>query len=341
MKTILILVTILLFSQTAFAIDPLFKGDTVRYKFDKMLIEYAGANAIKSGLATAELPTRIKQLQKVLAEMNLRKPDDSEMITITFRETGENMNVLDYKEIDLRRTNKKAKSLVVFNSGQTFEKDFGRYCIFFSDKSKEVKLFVDEITDLDFIFTKNYARKVEEASQFLKNKFGKNYRKNIRAWLDLRNEKINGFFQESKFTSTDMILLEASVGAGFVKNQSITNFGFRLGFAFGNKGIFRNNYFVDYDLYYNFVAQPSTDFNINSFLSLGFERNFSTSPEKDNWYGISLGYLVGRNDSFFGKNATKISVHKRLNNSITLLPEIYFDDFYKNGKPGLRVQISF
>ena len=140
-----------------------------------------------------------------------------------------------------------------------------------------------------------------------------------------------------------MIEINAGVGGGWIKNQFVSGFNFRVGLAFAKKGMTRNKYFADYELLYDFTNPDfKTGFKaLNGFLSLGYEKNFSMNPDKANWYGISAGFLVFRDNDFFEKNTFKIAVHKQISNSILLKPEIYFSDFFTNGFPGLRVQVTF
>jgi len=341
MKTILRILALLLLSTSVLATERLLKGDTIRYKFDAMLVEYTSVNVMKNPLNALQMMNNLDQAQKVLDELNIVAPAENERITISFLEMGDGQYVWNYQEIELERTQKNSKNLVVFNDGTTFEKDMGRYCIFFSFKTSEITIYLNELSDLEYFYTNELSKKFDEANEYLGERFGENYKKGILAWLDLRDE-LKGYFQDVSYKTNDMIIIEAGVGSGFVKNQITSSFGFRFGFAFGNKGISRNKYFVDYEILYDFSDNTGGLVNdINGFLSLGYEHNFSSNPDKDNWYGISLGYLVDRNNDFFGKNTFKVSVQKRINNSITLLPEIYFDDFYKNGSPGLRVQVTF
>ena len=82
-------------------------------------------------------------------------------------------------------------------------------------------------------------------------------------------------------------------------------------------------------------------FELNHFVSLAWEHNFSNSPLEDKWYGFSAGYLVKRNNDFFKENTFRVSVKKRINDTISLKPELYFNDFFKNIYPGVRFTVTF
>ena len=52
------------------------------------------------------------------------------------------------------------------------------------------------------------------------------------------------------------------------------------------------------------------------------EHNMSEDPSKEKWVGFSLGYLTGRNGDFFEKNTFKLGFVKRINNVISINPEL-------------------
>lgn len=342
MKTIFISIILLLFSLSVSAVDGQFKGDTIRYKFDKMLIEIASTNAIEKGAALDSNKDRIKQMQIILKELSIVPPTDDERVTFTFREMGDDLYVRNYKEVELTHSKRNTKTLVVFEDGTTFEKDFGRYCIFFLFKSVETKIYVDDLKDLDMILEDNFKVKAEQAQKFLKAEFGENYKKGIEAWLDLRNEDVKGYIQDVSYKTNDMIILSAGIGSGWVQNTFVADVNFRLGLSFGKKGVFKNTYAVDYSIMYDFSESNENKFYVlNHFISLAWEHNFSNNPDKDKWYGFSAGYLVKRNGDFFKDNTFKVAINKKINNTFTVQPELYFNDFFKNIYPGVRFSVAF
>lgn len=342
MKTIITVFLLFLISATALSMEGFHKGDTVRYKFDKMLIEVASTNALQKGIAMDSNVVRIKQIQKILEGISIVPPADDERVTISFKEMGDDMYVWNYKEVELRRSQRNTKTLVVFDDGTTFEKDFGRYCIYFSFKAVETKIYLDDLADLSLILGDSFEVKVEKAEQFVTKEFGEKYRKGILAWLDLREDEVKGYFQDTSYKTTDMIMLTAGIGSGWVKNTFVSDINFRLGFAFGNKGMLKNIYAIDYSMMYDFSESNDNKFyELNHFLSLAWEHNFSNTPAKDQWYGFSVGYLVNRNNDFFKENTFKVGVHKKINDTFIVKPELYFNDFFKNVYPGIRLSVAF
>ncbi|MCY1721166.1 hypothetical protein OU798_12480 [Prolixibacteraceae bacterium Z1-6] len=341
-KTIFLFILLLLFSISVSAMAGYYKGDTIRYKFDKMLVEVSTTDAIQKGLQIDSNSDRIKQIQKILNEISIDQPAKDERVTISFKEMGDDLYVWNYKEVELERSKRNRKTLVVFEDGTTFEKDFGRYCITFLFKDIETNVFTDDLADLELLLADEFVTKIKHAEQFMNGKFGAKYKKGINAWLDLRSDEVKGYFQNNTSKNLDMLLLSGGIGSGWIKNTFVSDIHFRLGVSFSQKGMFKNMYAVDYNLMYDFSESNENKFyELNHFLSLTWEHNFSNTPELDKWYGFSFGYLVKRNNDFFKENTFKVAVNKKINDTFIIKPELYFNDFFKNIYPGVRLSVAF
>ncbi|WP_347839540.1 hypothetical protein [uncultured Draconibacterium sp.] len=342
MKTIITVLFLLLLSQTVLAMKGYHKGDTIWYKFDNMLIEVASTNAMRKIPGEVSMDIRIRQIQQVLSEINIEEPAEDERIIITFQEQGEDMWVWNYKEIAFANTKRNSKTLVVFEDGSTYEKDYGRYCVFFSYRAMEMKIYVDELDDLNYFFSENFKNKTKMASAFLAGKFEEKERKKIIAWLDLRGDEVKANFSSRGQQNYDMLLLSAGIGSGWVKNTFVSDVTLRMGLSFGKKGLYKNAYYIDWNMMYDFSeSNDSKFFELNHFVSLSYDRNFSNNPEQDKWYGFSVGYLVKRNNDFFKENTFRIAINKKVNDTFSVKPELYFNDFFKNVYPGIRVSVAF
>ncbi|WP_346856278.1 hypothetical protein [uncultured Draconibacterium sp.] len=341
-KTILLSVLMVLLSFSVLAVSEFHKGDTIRYKFDKMLIEVASTNAITKPPHKLAMQERVQQIQKVLDEMTVVPPADDERITISFRDQDDDLLVWNFKEIELSRTKRNTKSLVVFDDGTTFDKDFGRYCIFFSYRAMDMKLFIDDLDNLSFFLSEEFEKKAQQSEDFMKKEFGEKYKKGIVAWLDLRGDEVKAHYQNNISKNLDMLLLSGGIGSGWIKNTFVSDINFRLGVSFSKKGMFKNLYAVDYSMMYDFSeSNENKFFELNHFVALTWEHNFSNTPVSDKWYGFSVGYLVKRNNDFFKENTFKIAVNKKINDTFIVKPELYFNDFFKNVYPGIRLSVAF
>lgn len=345
MKTIKEIALVILFiiaSKALFAMDGDFKGDTIYFKFDNMLIEVASTNYISISPEKTLMEERIKQVQKVLNEMTIAKPADDEITTIAFSDMGSDMFAWNYKEVGLTNEKRKSKNLIVFEDGTIFEKEFGRYCVCFSSRPMEMKIFVDNLDDLAFFFSENFEKKMIEGTAGITQKIGDSYRKSpVHAWIDVRGDEPKVYIQESE-KMLDMLILSGGIGSGWVKNTFASDINFRIGLGFSRKGVMKNIYSAEWNMMYDFSeSNENKFFELNHFIALGWEHNFSDSPLQDKWYGFSVGYLVKRNNDFFKENTFRISVKKKINDTFSIKPELYFNDSFNNVYPGIRFTVAF
>jgi len=342
MKTIITLLLLLFFSQSVLAVKEYFKGDTIRYRFDDVLVEVASTNAILKSPDKILIQNKIDQIQKVLAEMSIVPPAADERINISLRAEDEDLWLRNFKEIKLTRIKRNSKTLRIFEDGTTFEKELGKYCIHFIEYDAEAKIFVESLDVLDLLYSEAFIKKFEKAANYLNERYDAKGRKLIHAWLDLRGDEVKGYFQGTSNQNFDMLIISGGIGSGWVKNSFVADINLRLGISLGNRGLYKNAYFIDYNMMYDFSDSNENKFyELNHFVSLSWEHNFSNTPAEDKWYGFSLGYLVKRNNDFFKDNTFRVAINKKINNTFSVKPELYFNDFFKNVYPGIRVSVAF
>ena len=276
--------------------------------------------------------------------MKIEKPNEDEIVTISFQDQGgEGLATWDYNKVNFSFKEKDEKGLVVFDDGTIFEKDYGQYCIFYSNYAVDMKIFVEDLLDLNYFISESFIKRVEKGTNALTEKIGKGYKKaTIIACIDLRNDEAEVHLLNSNYRSLDMLLLSSGVGSGWVKNTFVSSLDFKLGVGFSKKGIMKNIYFIEWNIMYDFSESSDNKFfEENHFISLGWEYNSSDSPLEDNWFSFSIGYLAIRNNDFFKENTFRLSYKKRINDIISVKPELYFNDFFKNVYPGIRFSVSF
>ena len=171
-KTIFSLILILFASSHLCAKEGVFKGDTIRYRFDKMLVEVASNDYVAKSPEKTEMEMPITLVQKILAEMSIATPDEDERVSILVRDMGDNLIEWNYKDLELIREKKNAKNLVVFDDGTIFEKEFGRYCVCFMFHTMEMKIYVDDLADLSFFTSETFKQKAGEGTESVSNTVG-------------------------------------------------------------------------------------------------------------------------------------------------------------------------
>lgn len=341
MKTMKQFILFLLFFTLAFNANSVekikVKGDSLRIRFENCLLEVATFDLKINTLEKAAIPVKLEKLLSEIEKVEFKTPAADKKIRIKYTDfIGKTGNGFGKLSMIMEENNSKS---FVENDGQLLEKDFGNLILEMEDETCFIRLYLEKISDAKWVSSTDFQEKIKAADQLIPEN-----RKKTNAYLVENNsDTFNAYFlEETPPYSLDQLELNAGVLTGWIQNEFVSGFNFRLGLAFSKKGILRTKYFADYEILYDFNNPIGDDkFAINGFLSLGYEKNFSLDPEKANWYGISAGYLVDRGNTFFEKNTFKIAVQKRINNSITVRPEIYFNDFFKNGNPALQIQFTF
>jgi hypothetical protein len=76
-------------------------------------------------------------------------------------------------------------------------------------------------------------------------------------------------------------------------------------------------------------------------LGIGFDTNASNNPEKPYWIGVSASYLVKRQGELFEKNSFTVGISRTFRERIKVEPKLYFNDFFKNAYPSLKIGVTF
>lgn len=138
--------------------------------------------------------------------------------------------------------------------------------------------------------------------------------------------------------------MEISLGTNIqnLKGVWAGSFNAKIAFVFGQKMVLKNKYSFQSDWIYDFSSsEQQFQKHVNHFVGLGYDRNISNDPKKSSWYGISASYLIKRNGDFFNKNTFNIGITHSINNHIEIQPMIYFNDFFKNAYPSLKIGVGF
>jgi hypothetical protein len=343
MKTIIPFILLVLLAQLSALSNTPFKGDTIWYKFDNMLVEVVSTDFKATSPETSKVVESMVKMKRVLEQLTITEPAQDEQVMITFRDLSDKVRVWNYRDIELTREKKSSKNLMVFDDGTIFEKDFGRYCVSIICNDWEIRYYINELSVLDEIESENFSTKAGQGTQSVSAKVGSLYRKTpIQAWVDLRKEQPEVFIQNSGYKPNDMLLISGGIGSGWVKNTFVSDLNFRFGLGFARHGMMKNIYSLDWSMMYDFSnSNDDRYFELNHFMSLSWEHNFSNSPLDEKWYGFSFGYLIKRNNDFFKENTFRFSVNKKINNTFSVKPELYFNDFFKNIYPGIRIAVAF
>ena len=342
-RTISIFIFLILLSVSVQAQKEVFKGDTIWYKTNKMLVVVVSSDFASQSPGSQAIKEKIARLQKILDQMAIAEPAEDEQVVIEFRSYSDDPYVENFKDLSLRKEKKDSKQLIVFGDGTIFDKDDGQYCLNLIFNDIQLQIFVNQLSDLAYFSSDSFNKETGSGTAALSDKLGEVYRKTpVQAWVDLRQEEPEVFIQRPRNKPLDMLLLKGGIGAGWAKNTFVTSIDFNIGLGFARRGMLRNIFSMEWNMMYDFSSSTNNQlFDVNHFVSLGWEHNFSNPGEKDKWYGFSFGYLAKRNNDFFEENTYRFSMNKKINDTFTVKPELYFNDFFKNVYPGIRLSVAF
>lgn len=138
---------------------------------------------------------------------------------------------------------------------------------------------------------------------------------------------------------TDALMLSGGVGVNLIKSELVIDVSAELAIAFRKKRTLKNQYYVSYNLLFDFMDESKV--NLNGFLNIGYKYNLSNKIEKPNWLGVELGYLVNKQGGLFGKNTFKLGVNWELGKYISVSPQLYMSDDFKEFYPAVRIGFGF
>ena len=332
--TVLITIILILIGHFVTAQEN-FKGDTIRIQLDGIMLEVSAFDLKVNTIQSAHIPDKVKALLKELenVEITEAKPNERVVIKVEDRYSyGESA----YQTLEFEKQ-LVTKSEAVLFQGQKLLKGNSNYVLVIENQNYLISIFLDKLEDASKLLEPGIEEQLNQADANIPQN-----RKLTNGWLILDENKnfLPYFLDETSSITSDMLELSGGIGSGWIKNTFVTDLHARVGLAFGKKAMLRNVYFTKYELMYDFSAGTSDKpFQTNSFLSLGWEHNMSSNPEKENWIGLSFGYLVDRNGDFFEKNTFKFGFTKRINNVISINPELYLGK--KGAYPGVRFSIGF
>jgi len=138
---------------------------------------------------------------------------------------------------------------------------------------------------------------------------------------------------------TDALMLSGGVGVNLIKSEPIIDISAEMGLALRKKRTLQNQYYVSYNLLFNFYEE--TNVNLNGFLNIGYKHNLSNNIKKPNWLGVEIGYLVNRQGELFGKNTFKLGINWELGKYISVAPQLYMSGDFNQLYPAVRIGFGF
>ncbi|MEZ4903866.1 MAG: hypothetical protein R2822_19995 [Spirosomataceae bacterium] len=162
-----------------------------------------------------------------------------------------------------------------------------------------------------------------------------------------RENDVNDSFKNVNNKGGDMLAIHPSFGAGVIQNQLVPNLMAdftlilnpykRIGYTVG----WRSSFFTGRNDLTNRLTTETNGFLHAGVTFYGFQKS---SPRRIDTqhvlFGAYLGRLMNKNTAIFPKNTWNLSLTISTKGMFKIQPEVYFNGFFKQAVPGLRVQIG-
>ncbi len=241
---------------------------------------------------------------------------------------------IDYntnKTLSIKQT--KGGERIIWENNTQKKFQFSNQC---NIRSKDYYLKI-KFNDLQALMSDSLLKRLLEAIDKIdetNNRLSKTYVYEFQGDKLIRDEQL-----DNRTKSLDVIFLKGGLGVNLIKSEPIIDISGEIGFGIARKGILKNQYYVSYNLLFDFMEESKT--NLNGFLNVGYRRNLSNNIDKPNWLGVELGYLIKNQGDLFGKNTFKFGVNWELGKYVSISPQLYLSNDGKDFYPALRLGIGF
>ena len=333
LSTLLFLLSFQAFSSQKTSFYP----DTIRMQmFNETTIEYRcnynGDNSLAENL---NINKTLAVFLKRWAVLNIKDLDQTKAMHIVCSTTKSYMEVVD-NMISVEEMPIPTK--VIFPTEESVALMIkGKHKL---DLSPELAIYFDSLEQLKELQSYDFSQVSQGIdAQMLKNSKSSLKKTPLVVWMKVKKDNsVNLIYKRDVHPHpSDMILINGGVTLENVKGEWNGGFYTDLIFQFGAKLLYKQAFKVGYEWMYDFSSGKQ---NINHWVSLGYSRNFSLNPSKPEWYGLNLGYLAKGNGELFKKDSFRLGVSHRINDNVTLVPQMYFNNVFKNVTPGIKIRIN-
>jgi hypothetical protein len=146
------------------------------------------------------------------------------------------------------------------------------------------------------------------------------------------------------FYPGDMLFLSAHAGVGLLRDKFYPELSASLGIIFTDH-FNRKNHRLEL-IYNNMFFAGSTaeggySVEVNSFLSLGYSKNFSNS-NRPIWNTVGAGLLINKQGDYFKGKTAKFFISSDIGSTkLNIVPEFYLTDDFKKFAFGLKLNYTF
>ncbi len=280
--------------------------------------------------------------------IDVRPVDNKVEIRMVSNES--NQNTLVYQNGNLNNLKLDKDTLRIIFYPQDEQLQYQKYYPAF------LSIHVNHLTDL-FNFESN---SIAPCIALLKKSFNEeflqksNANKSYSAVFDMNEQKMifpstkmiqkKGVRAYSGFQNNESTILPAIYGSmQFVRGSFVPSFAAGLSYIISENKRYDHRVFLMWEPYF-FFSNNNNQFKTDRNDFISFRKVDFDKPEKGGWsfvQNFSVGYLVGRRGNWFEPNTFKFSLPGIRNHTLQIEPEFYFNNFFRNFSPTLRLSLFF
>ncbi len=318
------------------------KNDMVKISMpNKTAIEIVGVDINKYPIDTAFISESIERFFNFCLTSNVTEMMEQGPRLLEIKVVEDRAQHYTYESVDkfysLNITERQIPNQIISSAGFTKNLYYlQKHQLEFSDKLFTYKIMFDELHQLHFYQTYKAA---EVLTGVLHNHLVEKSRHIEKLHYEVdKDYAYDKIYQNEKY-SNDQIELMFGPGFENVKNSWAASIEAVMAFSFSRKGINKNAYSLHYEWQYDFSSPH--DRNINQFVSLGYRHDFSKDPDNSKSYTFKLGYLAHKQGDLYSKDSFRLGVSRGIGSKFTIEPQIYFNDFFQDVIPSIKLGIGF
>lgn len=212
--------------------------------------------------------------------------------------------------------------------------------VFIVSENFKIKVYSESFAGLTAVANEDFT----QASSIILNDSGMKVigKKSVRARVVLQQKNISQSSVEYKYPG-DNIGLNVNAGIGLFRDKLYPELSFKLALTFKDH-FSRHN--LRASLIYNnlFFAEKATEgytTNLNTFLSVSFEKNFNKKYDRPQWSGLGIGFLTIKNGDYFSGKTAKFFITHEMGNRVNIVPEFYLTNDFTKFALGITLKYSF
>jgi hypothetical protein len=334
--SVLMFIATLISANTFAYSEKEFHPDTIRLELaNKATIEYRNTyDGVHNLISGIQLNDILNTFLKRWETLNIKNLDSTKAIHIQCimkKEYLENkQQVISIQEATLKKqvTFPLDKAIALVVSGKNRVELNQQIAIYFDNVEQ---LYEISKLDLPTIFN-NADKELHKIKDYVLNNTP------LIAWLKVNNKnEVNLVYKElDRPSSVDQLAIFGGTSLENIKGDWNPGIQVNLTMYIGSKYITKHAIGFEYEWIFDFSSDKQ---HINHWTNISYHYNLSKKANNYNWLGLSVGYLAKKEGDLFDKDTFKIGISKKIHKNISIAPQFYFNEFFKDIYPGFKIKV--